>query len=329
MTGDPAEGPQDLTSLKATQSVLDAKATPETIAASLFAGTGRLIACLDANRIRNLPTVLAASGCDHLCLFTGALAEDAPEQAPWLVSLAITDRLTRHLLQSAEGRAHHPFAYREAEAGIFLATDMPLQALRQHLRRFLRVRAQDQRYFFFRFWEPAVAEVYFTGLEDRPDLLRRWFASREGHAIDRIAITRPVEDRQSVTQLIPVDLGAATDEPQPVFTLSPGDVTRLRQHRLHEDARDLAALLAQTFPDSAGQMAPADLSGITVREMTRMMQLGFLQKSNLFLLLAWELHYGPGFEQRDRQGILAQTMTAPLPENERMALLRDRMAAFA
>lgn len=309
-------------------------AGPEALVPPLLAGAERVYVLLDANRIANLPTLLEASGLEHGCLFQGELVEEAGRAAPWLVALHPGDRLLTQLLDRASkpgaGKpGPHPYAHLTAEPGIYFHSAMPLAALRQHLRRFLRVQAQDGRAFFFRFWEPKVAEVYFPGLADRPALLHRWFYSREGHAIEAISVARLGEDgAPQLLRLTPE--GLAPDlAPQPgAFTLSEGDVARLQALRLREDAAELARLLAETFPETATPLGAAGLAQFSETTMARMMQAGFRKKAHLMTLLSWELHFGPGFETRDPEGKLAALMAAPGPENERFAHLTARMEAF-
>ncbi len=307
------------------------------VAAALFYAAPQVYACLDANRIRNLPLLLAASGLAHACLFQGALLEEAGDAAPWLVALDPEHKLTRDLFTPADkqaaGRipaqkpAGHPFALWEAEAGIYLQTAMPLADLRQHLRRFLRVSAADGRAFFFRFWEPAAAAVYFSGLNDRPELIRRWFTTREGHVIDGMVIARPGPEGYLLSRLKPQGIGTVAEPPMGSFKLSESDIRRFMDLRLGHDAGEIARRLEAAFPDAAKTLGAQPLIDFTRREMARMQRFGFRKKAHLFMLLAWELHFGPGFEHRDPSGAVAALLADPHPENQRFPLLEQRMIA--
>ncbi len=110
----------------------------EDIAAQMFGASKRLIARLDDNCIRNLPTLREACMLDHMCLFRGTLSTDAGDAAPWLVELRPADILTRQSLNSAGSGKKSPLAFREVEAGIFFKTTLMLAKMCQHLRRFLR-----------------------------------------------------------------------------------------------------------------------------------------------------------------------------------------------
>lgn len=315
--------------ISASSEILARDATPETIAKHLFAGGGRLIACIDANRITNLPMLLETEGLGRLCLFKGDLAEETGAQAPWLVSLTPDDRFLLSLLRASGRTTESPYAHLEREVGIFLATDAPIDLIQRHLRRFLRVQAQDQRFFFFRFWEPWVAKAYFPGLRARPDMVRRWFVSRENAVITRISVVQKIDEQPVLTHIAPTV--APQDLPEPpltVFNLTPEDVSRFQDQRLSADLAQLAERLADTFPQSAGAMAPDDLRRFVDQTAQRLIGLGFRSKANLFVLLAWEIHLGPGFETRDPEGILTRIFSDPAPENERMGRLKDRMAQF-
>jgi hypothetical protein len=292
---------------------------------AILQGSDDVVACLDANRIPSLPLLLETSGLPHLCLFQGQLAEDAGEVAPWLVRLTRDDKLLRQLVSSAGPSGKNRFGFREAEPGIFLHSDMSLNDLRQHLRRFLRVATSDGRTFLFRFWEPGIAAVYFQGLNDRPEMIQRWFKRREGGTITDIIV--PLARAEPPELLVVRAQALPAEPPVPVgqFKLTRGDVARFQQVRIAHDLERLAARLAETFPD-----AVAALEGETIRDFTRkgaerLMALGFLKQSFLFTLLAWELHYGPRFEARDPVGSLAEILQGDAPEAERFAQLKARM----
>lgn len=115
----------------------------------------------------------------------------------------------------------------------------------------------DGRIFFFRFWEPAAA-VNFSGLDDRPELIRRRFVTRENHSLDEIVIARPGDDGPRVTRLRPVAPGEQGRGQPGLFSLAEGDVQRLSDLRMNHDAKVLAGLLRETFPDRLAGLNEAD-----------------------------------------------------------------------
>lgn len=289
-------------------------------------GADDVIACLDANRIINLRELLETTGVPHECLFQGQLAAEAAEVAPWLVQLKRGDKLLRQLVASAGPKLANRFAFREAEAGIFIHSDMTLAALRQHFRRFMRVATADGRAYLFRFWEPSIAAAYFPGINDRPDLINRWFKSREGGTITQIIAPLPNAERPQFLCLTPQGLPVDAHPPAGQFKLTQGDVARFQEVRLTRDIAKMATRLADTFPQAACKIKDLTMADFTRNGVTRMMQFGFVQQSMLFTLLAWDLHYGPRFETRDPQGHLARILTDDTPPPERFAQLKARMA---
>ncbi|MBL3597810.1 DUF4123 domain-containing protein [Rhodovulum sulfidophilum] len=107
-------------------------------------------AVLDAAKVHGLPEMLETSGLDHACLFQGAAAEDYRDVAPWLVRLEESHRLTRGLFTQSDA----PWDMWDREPGIFLRSAASLDALRKHLRKFTKVRDEDGKWYYARFWEP-------------------------------------------------------------------------------------------------------------------------------------------------------------------------------
>ncbi len=292
---------------------------------AVLMGAEDVVACLDANRIPSLPLLLETSGLPHLCLFQGQLAENAGEVAPWLVRLKRDDKLLRQLVTSAGPSGKNRFGFREAEAGIFLHGDMTLPVLRQHFRRLLRVATSDGRTFLFRFWEPGIAAVYFHGLNDRPEMIHRWFKSREGGIITDIVVPLARAEPPELLVVSPQDLPAEPPVPVGQFKLTQGDVARFQHVRMARDFDRLAARLSETFPAAVEGLQGSTIGDFTRAGATRLMAFGFVKQSFLFTLLAWDLHYGPRFEARDPTGVLAQILQGDASEAERFAQLKARM----
>ncbi|MEP4198654.1 MAG: DUF4123 domain-containing protein [Aliishimia sp.] len=306
----------------------DEEAPTEALIQALLGAATDVIALLDGNRIPNLPELLSTEKLDHVCLFQGHLEEDAGDASPWLVRLPMESRLLKQVLTPQTPDRPNSFAYWDAEPGIFFHTVMTLPDLRQHLRRFLRVTTQNDQMFMFRFWEPSTASLYFTGLNDRPELVQRWLQAREGGQITQIVVPKPTAEGPVLDVMSPTDLPAQSPAPVGAFTLSAQDIARFQQVSMERDIDALAKRLMETFPDAAASVEGGSILKFTARTMARMMEFGFAQKTSLFTLLAWELHYGPGFERRDRAGTLNTILTSSESEQDRFRLLKARMESF-
>ena len=117
----------------------------------LFALEGEsAYAILDGASVPDLLEKLAAAPEEHACLYRGELAPDLARTAPYLVKLRPESPLTEWIL--GEGWGHH--------WGVFALTPAGLEALRRHLRGFLRVRDFTGQVLYFRYYDPRVLGVY-------------------------------------------------------------------------------------------------------------------------------------------------------------------------
>ncbi len=303
--------------------VLAKAAVPAPLFDPVFRGTPHVFAVLDAALIAQLPARLAGMDVPHACLF-GDAADRTAEAAPWLVQLVPDDRLLRSLF--TDDAPDHPatWAFWRARAGILIRSDMRLDALRLHLRRFLRVKDMRGKDFFFRFWEPVMAPLYFGNLDSRPDLIARWFRPRDGGRID--AILAPDPDGPGLWVIAPQGLTDAPHIPQGAFTLSDTDIAVMTQAQTRRQLDTLGTLLATTFPERLQNMPRGDLQHLTDTTVSRMMGYGFSQTDTLFRLLACEVFHGPGFESLDPTGALHRICRADQDEAEKMMHLTARMA---
>lgn len=277
---------------------------------------------LDGAKIVNLVEMLDAADVAHKCLFDGDLDSFAGA-APWLATLPPDNRLTRALF-TAEGPPQ--LALWPLAAAMFIQGDVPLADLRTHFRRFLRVADAAGNMHFFRFWEASTAVAYFEAIADSPDLIARWFRPRDGGRVQALLV--PDIATGALDIITPQGLADAPEPPMGRFELRDRDHAAMAHARLGRDLLGLTALLATTFPEMVVDKPQAETDAFTRRTVSRMHDYGFSQQDHLFSLLAWELHFGPFFENRDPDGYLREICEAALPEGEKFALLAERVATF-
>lgn len=306
----------------------DAMRATDVLLQRLFGDGNQIFALLDGNRIPNLPELLDGSTLDHACLFQGLLAENAGDAAPWIVQLDPTAKLARQLLTERGGNSN-PIAFWAAHPGIYLRGQMTLDHLRRHLRRFLRVEDLAGKAYFFRFWEPDMAATYFAALNDRPELVERWFHTREGVRIDALVIpgVKPVTDERPPELIVfePLDLPDEPEPPTGAFTLNAEDVERFRQVILHRDIDAIIQRVETHFPEITEKVTGERFYRTARQTLSRMMEHGFSQKSNLLTLLVWEFYFGPQFESRDPEGKLDTILLSDADEAERFESIRARL----
>lgn len=109
-----------------------------------------LYAVLDGARSKRIHPLLMESGAECACLFRGELSPRLLAAAPWLVRLDPDSALFNTLLTEGWGESW----------GVFLAATAPLEAMRRHLRGFLRVKDEDGRKLLFRWYDPRVLRLY-------------------------------------------------------------------------------------------------------------------------------------------------------------------------
>jgi hypothetical protein len=104
----------------------------------------------DGARDERVVAELDASGLPVRCLFDGPLHPALAAAAPYIIALDADSPATLGLLSRAWGDAW----------GLFVTASLPLEPLRRHFRRFLRVADEDGRQLLFRYYDPRVLRVY-------------------------------------------------------------------------------------------------------------------------------------------------------------------------
>lgn len=117
----------------------------------LFTGEDEhLYIIIDGASVPNLLPKLDEYQPECYCLFAGELTPDMAEVAPYLVQLREDSPFTEWVL--LEGWGKH--------WGVFTMSKSPAAALRNHLRKLVRIRTEKGDLLYFRFYDPRVLGTY-------------------------------------------------------------------------------------------------------------------------------------------------------------------------
>ncbi|WP_299692271.1 DUF4123 domain-containing protein [uncultured Tateyamaria sp.] len=291
--------------------------------AVLFPDRATVFAILDGGRVPGLPEKLVAQGVLHVCLFSGDMAEDAGEAAPWLAQMQPDTPLLRQMFCDVPDDAAGVHGLMRAGAGIVIRSGLDMDTLRRHLRRFLRVEDSTGRTYFFRFWEPDAAAVYFRAIAPRADVAHRWMYPRDAAPLEAIVIPTWL-DGVGLTQVCPGPVPDQTPELRGAFALAAEETDALRDLQWRRDKAQLAERLARTFPDAVDALAD-ELPAVVSAMVDRMVGLGFWRRDMLFTFCAWAVHYGPDVLDSDPDGLIAAALARPDPVEDRFADVSARM----
>lgn len=156
-----------------------------------------LYAILDAARHSDVPYLLKWANVEHECLYMGESRENLWFVAPYLLKVETQSEFFTLLLEQGWGQSW----------GIFLTSASDLAQLHKHFRHFLLVKGEDDRDFYFRFYDPRVLRVYLptcTAEEareffgpissylmeaERPDALLKFTAGERGARLESINLS--------------------------------------------------------------------------------------------------------------------------------------------
>ncbi len=130
------------------------KMMPDGLEDVLFSENGDVTyAIMDAALMPDLVTRLQNEELTHRCLFKNDAAEDLADVAPYLVELPSDENLTRDLFtkMDAPNNSH----YYAKDPCIFLHSDSGFDALWAHLRKFTKIRNEDDKWHYLRFWDQS------------------------------------------------------------------------------------------------------------------------------------------------------------------------------
>ncbi|SDX60982.1 protein of unknown function [Litoreibacter albidus] len=237
---------------------------PPELADILFDGPRRCFVVIDAATRKNLRGGFDIDAlemiCDVSCLYNGAAAEDMREIAPYLVD--ITPFGQDGALIPAPLRDLFTKQW-DGGACLFIRADTSMEALRRHLRHFLRIRSSDDadKWTFFRFWDPAVARVYFPGIATRPERVDRIF---------RLTPQLPLEiitgSVAQATRLFPREASGRLPKTAPI-TFDAQDHALMQEVADHAFRQETAAWLREAYPDRFQAFDPVQMDAAVAHIM--------------------------------------------------------------
>jgi hypothetical protein len=116
----------------------------------------KLYAILDTARDERIYPALRQYRCQYRHLYRGSLPPVLEEVAPHLVEVNPRSAFARWLIEEGWGMSW----------GIFLASPARLDILKNHFRDLVRVRDEEGRIIYFRYYDPRVFRVYMPTCTD-------------------------------------------------------------------------------------------------------------------------------------------------------------------
>lgn len=282
----------------------------------------RVYLLVDASLRRDVAGLFDLDSIDlpATCLFDGEAAEKLAESAPWLVDMSLAD-----VAQPGDLSFHRQFFARHWPVGtsLLIQTDAPLRALRQHLRRFVKLRLrEDGQWRFFRFWDPRVLRPFLETISDDPLRLRRMTMTDDGTPLHYV-----FRDQDADLRVSPVPEALAQVQIMPM-ALSFADFDPIARSRQAERRQRIADRIQADFATEL-EYRPRKAIEAAVDHATRHFGgYGFRDHAHLHFFSAWTVFYGPGFESRDPTGQLEDICRSQAPEADRFRAFRKRFDSF-
>lgn len=298
---------------------------PQPIIDSLDVPGAQTFVLLDGAKIDALPERLATLELPFMPLFQGDSVDAYGAAGPWIVRLDPTNRFFRQLfVDDAEGAGQWAFFSRAP--AVILQTRMTLEGLVSHLRRFLRVRQDDDTWLFFRFYDPIVLSDYLMGISNWEMRARHIFETHDGKRIEKI-ITPRCDAPTMAFSLDPARLS----NPAPTrnaFQLTARDRVPLTHSAEAQTIARMTADLRRLFARELEGRDAHDVTQVVQRSVFRFKAAGVRKSGNLLKCAAWDVIHGLEFERRDSSHGLHQMIFSPQPEAFKMQQISAYLSKY-
>ena len=260
-------------------------------------------------------------------LLSGEAQDTVGEAGPWLVDLSIPDPRRPsdlNVLRDFFGR-HWSMGF-----SILVSTDASFDALRSHLRRFIkRPMLDDGRMLTFRFWDPRVLAPFLRVIEHDRSRARRMAITDEGVPLAYLLpppLDVPEAERPAAIRISPDETLAS--EPLRPLRLRYADFDALARDQEDQRRARMAERLYADFAAELADRTTKDVRATVDAAVDRFGAFGFRDHAHLHFFAAWSLFYGPAFERGDPTGELETILRSDAPEAARFRAFRQRFETF-
>ncbi len=137
---------------------------------------------MDAAQVTALEGVLSLDKAEELGvkpLLSGEPQKELKNYAPYLIDLT----LTSDQIESDQIPSFHKelmAKYWGNNCGIFLQSLADLDTLARHCKKFIKLKDDNERWYFFRYYDPRVAKDYFWCMASDKTRMAKWFGIKQG-----------------------------------------------------------------------------------------------------------------------------------------------------
>lgn len=293
---------QHITGIKAASDGAD---VPDALIAPLFGASDAAYtyALIDGARAPGLVETLETSRLEHASLFLDGRDGLSPA-APWLVRLEPQGKFTRNLFRQSQ-RSWHLWG---RDSFILLRSAASMPDLVAHFRRFTKVRDQQGRMVFFRFWDPLVIALYATAKRHEATRLEQIFGLPGGETVEFIV---PLAEDEALHLALAPDF--SRQQPRRAINFDAGDEAIMQDIAFSTFARQLLPWLAAEYPGQLATRPPADQRAIARHVIATGRRAGLDMKED-FAFLAQIMMTSGGWFWDDETPAEARQLIADAPQ---------------
>lgn len=196
--------------------------------------------------------------------------------------------------------------------------------MRKHFRRFTKLRREEVGgWFFFRFWDPRVASVYFRVVQHSHERAEQWF----GRGLIESFVVEECGGRQAAMfrATLPFE---PSNQPVRSVVLTDWELQPFRTSAYGRDVERIAKALKEDFGSELTSYSAENIVTMIQPVLARFLEMGFRRKEHLHVIAAWSVFYGVNFIEKDPDGTLVRICGSDRSESAKFAALKVRMAEF-
>ena len=118
-------------------------------------------------------------------LYAGQLAQELKQQAPYVVDLTLNNQQIAD--DDSVPKFHRDFFTKHwgKNTGIILQSEEPIDQVVFHLKKFIKIQDKNNKWFYFRFFDPRTMNHYLQSIQKWPQRVAKWYGANSDNELIR------------------------------------------------------------------------------------------------------------------------------------------------
>jgi hypothetical protein len=226
----------------------------------LFTEETRTYLLVDATTRGQLTKTFDLEDFDDLdirSLYAGQLAQELKHQAPYVVDLTLNSEQIEN--DESVPKFHRDFFTKHwgKNTGIIVQSEVPIDKMVFHLKKFIKIQDKNNKWFYFRFFDPRTMNHYLQSIQKWPQRVAKWYAANKDSELIQAFFCEDQQGEKVNAYRLRQNHGLKHSGK---VTLTKTEFEFFKDYRWSQNKKRIEAELRQDFQQETAELHSADIN---------------------------------------------------------------------